>query len=96
LEIVECILLLHQRYRPLHLCNTIIRSQASQGAIHHAYDPVDHHGAVSPPVYFTSTYAFESVAEHDEAAAQGGKLYAREHNPTTEILEKRLANLEGD
>jgi methionine-gamma-lyase len=35
------------------------------------------------------------MAEQDEAAAQGGKLYAREHNPTTEILEKRLANLEG-
>jgi methionine-gamma-lyase len=67
----------------------------STRAIHHAYDPAEHHGAVSPPVYFTSTYAFQNVAEKDEAAAQGGKLYAREHNPTTEILERRLANLEG-
>ncbi|WP_246526559.1 trans-sulfuration enzyme family protein [Plastoroseomonas hellenica] len=64
-------------------------------AIHHAYDPADHHGAVAPPVYFTSTYAFGSVAENDEAAARGGVLYAREYNPTTAILEARLANLEG-
>ncbi|MBR0652070.1 PLP-dependent transferase [Roseomonas terrae] len=64
-------------------------------AIHHAYDPSDHHGAVAPPVYFTSTYAFDSVAENEAAAAQGGMLYAREYNPTTAILEARLANLEG-
>src|SRR6266567_4621454 len=64
-------------------------------AIHHGYDPADHHGAVSPPVYFTSTYAFSNVVDNDAAAALGGKLYAREHNPTTELLEARLANLEG-
>lgn len=64
-------------------------------AIHHGYDPTDHHGAVSPPVYFTSTYAFSNVVDNDAAAALGGKLYAREHNPTTELLEARLANLEG-
>lgn len=71
------------------------RSGFSTRAIHYAYDPADHHGAVAPPVYFTSTYAFESMAAQDEAAAQGGKLYGREHNPTTEILQERLANLEG-
>lgn len=64
-------------------------------AIHYAYDPADHHRAVSHPVYFTSTYGFESMADVDAAAALGGKLYAREHNPTTELLEARLANLEG-
>ncbi|MGE0715195.1 MAG: PLP-dependent aspartate aminotransferase family protein [Alphaproteobacteria bacterium] len=64
-------------------------------AIHHAYDPQDHHGAVAPPVYFTSTYAFASVADNEAAAARGGITYAREYNPTTAILEARLANLEG-
>lgn len=64
-------------------------------AIHHGYDPADHHGAVATPVYFTSTYAYPSVADIDAAAARGGALYAREHNPTTSILEARLANLEG-
>lgn len=64
-------------------------------AIHHGYDPADHHRAVSQPVYLTSTYGFSSIADVDAAAALGGKLYAREHNPTTELLEARLANLEG-
>ena len=64
-------------------------------AIHHGYDPADHHGAVSQPVYFTSTFAFPSIADNDAAAALGGKLYAREYNPTTELLEARLASLEG-
>jgi methionine-gamma-lyase len=69
--------------------------QFSTPAIHHAYDPNEHQGAVAPPVYFTSTYTFPTIEEMDAAAAQGGLLYAREHNPTTEILEARLANLEG-
>ncbi|MBB4441476.1 MULTISPECIES: trans-sulfuration enzyme family protein [Rhizobium] len=64
-------------------------------AIHHAFDPADFSRAVQPPVFLTSTYGFESVAANDAAAALGGRLYAREYNPTTEILEKRLANLEG-
>jgi len=64
-------------------------------AIHYAYEPTEHQGAVAPPVYFTSTYTYPSVEDTDAAAAQGGLLYAREHNPTTEILEARLANLEG-
>ena len=50
---------------------------------------------MAPPVYFTSTYVFPSVAENDAAASRGGMLYAREYNPTTAILEARLANLEG-
>ena len=67
----------------------------STRAIHHGYDPSEHQGAVAPPVYFPSTYTFGTVEETEAAAAQGGLLYAREHNPTTEILEARLANLEG-
>lgn len=64
-------------------------------AIHHAYDPAEHSNALQPPVFMTSTYGFPSVEANDAAAALGGKLYAREHNPTTEILEQRLASLEG-
>jgi methionine-gamma-lyase len=66
----------------------------STRAIHHAYDAREHQGAVAPPVYFTSTYTYGTVEETEAAAAQGGLLYAREHNPTTELLEARLANLE--
>lgn len=67
----------------------------STRAIHYGYDPAEHQGAVAPPVYFTSTYTFPTIEETDAAAAQGGLLYAREHNPTTKLLEARLANLEG-
>ncbi|MGR9411724.1 trans-sulfuration enzyme family protein [Rhizobium anhuiense] len=78
-------------------------SEPSQGvqlgfdtrAIHHAFDPAGFSRAVQPPVFMTSTYGFENVAANDAAAALGGRLYAREYNPTTEILERRLANLEG-
>jgi methionine-gamma-lyase len=64
-------------------------------AIHHGFEPSDFSNAVQPPVFLTSTYGFDSVAANEAAAALGGRLYAREYNPTTEILERRLANLEG-
>ncbi|RUX10543.1 PLP-dependent transferase [Mesorhizobium sp. M8A.F.Ca.ET.059.01.1.1] len=64
-------------------------------AIHHGYEPSGFSNAVQPPVFLTSTYGFESVEANEAAAALGGRLYAREYNPTTDILEKRLANLEG-
>jgi methionine-gamma-lyase len=64
-------------------------------AIHHAYDAKDHHRAVGTPIYMTSTFAFDSVDEAEAVAEAGGATYAREHNPTTAILEARLANLEG-
>ncbi|MBZ9993987.1 trans-sulfuration enzyme family protein [Mesorhizobium sp. BH1-1-4] len=64
-------------------------------AIRHGYDPAGFSNAVQPPVFLTSTYGFESVEANEAAAALGGRLYAREYNPTTEILERRLANLEG-
>lgn len=64
-------------------------------AIHHGFDPAEHHRAVTPPIYMTSTFAFESVEEAEAVAEQAGPTYAREHNPTTAILESRLAELEG-
>ncbi len=64
-------------------------------AIHHGFNPAEHHRAVTPPIYMTSTYAFDSVDEAEAVAEQAGAVYAREHNPTTAILEARLAELEG-
>ena len=32
----------------------------STRAIHHGYDPAEEHGALTPPIFMTSTYAFES------------------------------------
>lgn len=66
-------------------------------AIHLGYDPADYEGAVSPPIFMTSTYAFETTADF-EAVFTGESdrcVYGRQQNPTQRLLEKRLAALEG-
>ncbi len=69
----------------------------STRAIHHGYDPLDHDGALSPPVYLNSTYAFPDVAEGQRRfrGESQGYVYSRVGNPTVSVLEERLANLEG-
>lgn len=66
-------------------------------ALHHGHDESDPYGAVSPPIYMTSTFAFENTA--DAAAVFSGEsdryVYGRQHNPTQHLLETRLAELEG-
>ncbi len=66
-------------------------------AIHHAYDPYAGEGALNPPLYLSSTYAFPTVEEGAArfAGEQPGFIYSRVGNPTTALLEARLANLEG-
>lgn len=69
----------------------------STTAIHHGYDPLDHQGALVPPIYLTSTFAFPSV-EHGAACFAGeapGHFYTRISNPTLQLLEQRVAALEG-
>lgn len=69
----------------------------STRAIHHGYDPQAHQGALIPPVYQTSTYAFSTV-EHGAACFAGeadGHFYSRISNPTLAVLEQRMASLEG-
>ncbi|WP_457646762.1 methionine gamma-lyase [Profundibacter sp.] len=66
-------------------------------AIHFAYNPLDYHGALNPPLFMTSTYAFENAHQGGErfAGEEAGYIYHRVGNPTVSILEKRLAELEG-
>ena len=66
-------------------------------AIHHGYDPQEERGAVVPPIYMTSTYAFPNVAASDAVLAEESDafLYGRESNPTQDLLERRVAHLEG-
>ena len=66
-------------------------------AIHHAYDPQDHEGALTPPLHLTSTYAFKSAEAGGEmfAGEQEGYIYSRIGNPTCDLLERRIAALEG-
>ena len=69
----------------------------STDAIHAGYDPLDYHGALNPPVFLTSTYAFDRIATGTErfAGEAEGYIYSRVGNPTVRVLEERLAKLEG-
>lgn len=65
-------------------------------AVHAGYDSANNEGALNPPIYMTSTYAFDNVAQAAArfAGEEKGHFYSRISNPTQEILETRLANLE--
>jgi methionine gamma-lyase len=68
----------------------------STRAIHHGYDPLTQHGALNPPVYLSSTFAFDSSGTGmDRFAGEAqGYIYSRVGNPTVSVLESRLAALE--
>lgn len=73
----------------------------------YGYDPFMSEGAVKPPVFLTSTFAFKSaedgadffdVVAGRKAAPEGsagGLVYSRFNHPNLEIIEDRLALLEG-
>ena len=69
----------------------------STRAIHHGYDPASEHGALTPPIFMTSTYAFESAEAGGEMfrGERPGYVYGRTRNPTQALLEERVASLEG-
>jgi len=58
-------------------------------------DPATKSRAV--PIYMTTSYTFDSVEDAAEVFAlqKEGNIYTRIMNPTTDVLEKRLAALEG-
>ena len=66
-------------------------------AIHHGYDPQENQGALTPPVYVTSTFSFDSAEAGGEmfAGERSGHFYSRISNPTCDLLEQRMADLEG-
>jgi cystathionine gamma-synthase len=59
-------------------------------AVHAGAEPDELTGAVSPPIYQTSTYAQDGVGR-----PRSGYEYARSQNPTRERLERAVATLEG-
>src|SRR5436853_5692507 len=66
-------------------------------AIHGGYEVEPTTKAVAVPIYQTVSYAFDS-AEHGAALFNlevEGYRYSRISNPTTEVLEARVAQLEG-
>ncbi len=65
-------------------------------ALHFAYNPQEHLGAMSVPIYQTTAYEFRD-SEHAAnlfELKELGNIYTRLTNPTTEIFEKRFCSLE--
>jgi methionine-gamma-lyase len=66
-------------------------------AVHAGEERSEYYGALSVPIYPASVYAFpdadEGAAVHNEQ--KPGYYYGRLGNPTTEALEKTIAELEG-
>jgi methionine-gamma-lyase len=69
----------------------------STRAIHLGYDPATEKGALTPPIFMTSTYAFESAEVGGDMfrGERPGYIYGRTRNPTQSLLEERMASLEG-
>jgi methionine-gamma-lyase len=65
-------------------------------AIHAGFDPEEHRGAVSMPIYQSSTFAFPSAEEGAArfAGRSSGLIYTRLGNPTVQALEECVAALE--
>ena len=66
-------------------------------AVHAGYTPDPTTKAVAVPIYQTTSYAFDS-AQHGADLFDlkvAGNIYTRIMNPTTDVLEKRVADLEG-
>ncbi len=67
------------------------------GAIHHGYDPQKNEGSLTPPIHMTSTFVFDTAAQGGMlfAGEAEGHVYSRISNPTLDLLERRIAFLEG-
>jgi len=63
----------------------------------HAGDEGNEFGALVPPICLTSTFAFDNVEQGGArfAGDEPGPVYSRISNPTVDLLERRLAALEG-
>ena len=65
--------------------------------MHAGQEEVDETGSRVTPIYQTTSYVFESSkqAANRFALKEGGNIYTRLTNPTTEAFEKRMAAIEG-
>lgn len=65
--------------------------------VHAGYSPENSTKARAVPIYQTTAYAFDSTQHAADlfALKTTGNIYTRLMNPTTDVLEKRVAALEG-
>ncbi len=76
---------------------SIMSTQLATQALHAGHDAKNTQGTQAVPIYQTSSYVFN---DSDHAAnlfslAEPGFIYTRLNNPTNDVLEQRLAALEG-
>src|SRR5271166_2963589 len=66
-------------------------------ALHHGYDPATGMGARAVPIYQTTSFVFKDSAHAANlfALQEFGNIYTRIMNPTTDVLEQRVAAIEG-
>ncbi|MFZ3589421.1 methionine gamma-lyase [Bacillus sp. DJP31] len=66
-------------------------------AIHGTYKAEDFLGSLTPPLFQTSTYVFETAQQGENRfnGSEEGMIYSRLGNPTVQLLEERIAMLEG-
>ena len=65
--------------------------------LHSGYDPEVTTGSRAVPIYQTTAYDLQSTdrAARLFALQEAGNIYTRIGNPTSNVLEKRIADLEG-
>ncbi len=63
----------------------------------HAGEKHEETGSVTTPIYQTAPFKFKNAADAAElmAGRKKGYIYSRGLNPTTEVLEEKMADLEG-
>ena len=63
----------------------------------HAGNTENTPGTLATPIYQTSTFYFDSAEQGGRrfAGEEGGYIYSRLGNPTTKVLEDKIAMLEG-
>jgi O-acetylhomoserine (thiol)-lyase len=66
-------------------------------AVHGGYSPDPTTKAVAVPIYQTTSYAFDSTQHGADLfdLKVAGNIYTRIMNPTQDVLEKRVAEMEG-
>src|SRR5262252_803221 len=66
-------------------------------ALHHGYDPQTGMKARAVPIYQSTSFVFDNSQDAADlfALQKFGNIYTRIMNPTTDVLEQRVASLEG-
>src|SRR5690606_14867096 len=66
-------------------------------ALHHGYTPEATTKAAAVPIYQTTSYTFDDTQHGADLfnLAVPGNIYTRIMNPTTDVLEQRVAEMEG-